>query len=197
MAENRRLTPRGTERRRQLIELATRKFATDGYHPTSVADIVDGLGVGKGVFYWYFESKEQLFEEILRSAQKNLRRSQQRAIRQLDDPVARIEQGLRAAVSWSFEHRELATLVDFAQTDARFSRLVRKGREELVADAVPLLEKAMADGRLVDADPRHLGYAMLGVSTNLTMAFVHQRDEDPDAIAEVVVDFCMRGIGAR
>jgi len=36
-------------------------FSSNGYHPTSVAQIVQGIGVGKGVFYWYFDSKEELF----------------------------------------------------------------------------------------------------------------------------------------
>jgi AcrR family transcriptional regulator len=40
---NRRLTERGRERRRQLMEFATRRFAEGGYHPTSVAEIVTGL----------------------------------------------------------------------------------------------------------------------------------------------------------
>ncbi|MDQ1468483.1 MAG: TetR/AcrR family transcriptional regulator, cholesterol catabolism regulator, partial [Actinomycetota bacterium] len=35
---------------------ATALFAERGYHPTAVSDIVDSLGVGKGVFYWYFSS---------------------------------------------------------------------------------------------------------------------------------------------
>ena len=88
---NRRLTQRGRERRRQLMDFATTRFAENGYHPTSVAEIVTGLGVGKGVFYWYFQSKEELFLEILREAQTDLRRSQQQAITDVDDPVRRIE----------------------------------------------------------------------------------------------------------
>ncbi len=193
----RRLTPRGTQRRRQIIDLATMRFASDGYHPTSVADIVDGLGVGKGVFYWYFESKEALFEEILREAQKDLRRGQQRAVANTPDPIDRMERGIRAAVHWSFEHRDLAKLVEFAQTDERFAHLVRNGRAALVADAVPLLEEAMVHGLIPPGNPEQLGYAMLGVSTNLTLVYVHQPCQDPDAIADVTADFCLRGIGAR
>ena len=50
-ADERKLTPRGRDRRQSLIAYATKRFAENGYHPTSVADIVDGVGVGKGVFY--------------------------------------------------------------------------------------------------------------------------------------------------
>lgn len=191
------MTPRGTQRRLQLIDFATRKFAAEGYHPTSVADIVDGLGVGKGVFYWYFDSKEMLFEEILREAQKDLRRRQQRAVSDIEDPIEQMEQGIRAAVRWSFEHRDLAKLFDFAQTDERFALLVRNGRAALVGDAVPLIDRAMRLGRIPEANAEQLGYAILGVSTNLTMVYVHDADQDPDQIADAVVDFCLRGIGAR
>ncbi len=48
----RQLTPRGVERRKQLLAFAVELFASQGYHPTSVSQIVAGLGVGKGVFYW-------------------------------------------------------------------------------------------------------------------------------------------------
>lgn len=46
------LTVRGQERRRQVMDMAVRMFATEGYHATSISRIVAGLGVGKGVFYW-------------------------------------------------------------------------------------------------------------------------------------------------
>lgn len=49
---SRRLTDRGRERRQQLLDYAVKTFAKQGYHQTSVSQIVDGLGVGKGVFYW-------------------------------------------------------------------------------------------------------------------------------------------------
>ena len=74
------LTPRGKERREQLIACAAQLFAEKGYHPTSVADIVAALGVGKGVFYWYFQSKEELLTELLKSSNHELRKRQQQAL---------------------------------------------------------------------------------------------------------------------
>lgn len=34
------------------MAFATQRFAQNGFHPTSVAEITEGMGVGKGVFYW-------------------------------------------------------------------------------------------------------------------------------------------------
>lgn len=197
MTATRRLTPRGRERRAQLIDYATRRFAEAGYHPTSVAEIVDGLGVGKGVFYWYFDSKEVLFEEILREGQKDMRRVQQRAVAEVDDPVERIITGIRASLGWSAEHRDLFRLVEFAQTDERFAHLIRAGRASLVADLVPLLRDAVATGRIPDGDPEQLAHAILGVTSHLTTVYLHQRDADPDEVADAVVRFCLGGLGAR
>src|SRR6058998_2068649 len=113
---NRRLTQRGRERRSQLMEYAARRFAENGYHPTSVAEIVQGMGVGKGVFYWYFDSKEELLAEILKEAQLDLRRRQQQFIagEPDPDPLRRIELGIRATMEWIDEHRHLSTLFQLA-----------------------------------------------------------------------------------
>src|SRR3954471_24358302 len=118
---NRKLTARGRDRRRQLMDFAARRFAENGYHPTSVAEIVQGLGVGKGVFYWYFSSKEELFLEILKEAQQDLRRTQQHAMGAEEDPVLRIELGMRASMRWFDEHRHLLNLFQFAATEERFA----------------------------------------------------------------------------
>src|SRR3954468_20296892 len=104
------------------MDYAAARFAECGYHPTSVAEIVQGLGVGKGVFYWYFDSKEELFIEILRAAQTDMRRRQQKAIGDEPDPVRRLEEGMRASVLWSSEHRDLFRLFEFAATDEQFAK---------------------------------------------------------------------------
>src|SRR2546422_7828327 len=115
------------------MDHAARLFAERGYHPTAVADVVESLGVGKGVFYWYFASKEDLFLEILASAQHDLRRRQQAAIGDEPDPVTRIERGIRASMRWSEENRHLFNLVGFAATEDRFAVALRQNDEVAVA----------------------------------------------------------------
>jgi AcrR family transcriptional regulator len=190
----RRLTARGEERRRQLLDFATQRFAGSGYHPTSVADIVGGLGVGKGVFYWYFESKEQLFVEILRESQLDLRRHQRDAISDEPDPVRRVELGIRAAMRWWASHPDIAKLVQFAATEETFAPAIRRGQEVALGDAVVHLKEAIAEGRVRDADPEALGHAVLGLSTHLARELVHRRGDDPDEVADLAVAILLHGI---
>ena len=189
-----RLTARGEERRRQLLDFATERFAGSGYHPTSVADIVGGLGVGKGVFYWYFESKEQLFLEILRASQTDLRRHQRDAIVDEPDPVRRLELGIRAAMRWWATHPEIAKLVQFAATEEPFAPALRRGQEVALGDAVVHLKEAIAEGRLRDADPEALGHAVLGLSSHLARELVHRRGDDPDEVADLAVAILLHGL---
>jgi AcrR family transcriptional regulator len=191
---NRRLTSRGKERRRQLMDHATGLFAENGYHPTSVAEIVQGLGVGKGVFYWYFQSKEELLVEILREAQHDLRRSQQQAIGDETDPLRRIELGIRASLSWMTQNRRLITLFQFAATEERFAPTLRRGQEVAIADVVPHVKEGIVAGRIRDADPLVLTHAILGVTNHLARAFVVERNDASPDVADAAVAFCLGGL---
>jgi AcrR family transcriptional regulator len=187
------LTQRGKERRDQLMAFAAARFAEQGYHPTSVSEIVSGLGVGKGVFYWYFDSKEQLFLEILRDAQTDLRRRQQQAIADEPDPIKRIELGLRASLAWSEAHRDHHKLIQFAATEATFQGALRRGQDIAVADIVKHLKEAIAEGRIRDADPDVLAHAMAAVAASLTNTFIYERGEPADQVADAAVAFCLEG----
>jgi TetR/AcrR family transcriptional regulator, cholesterol catabolism regulator len=191
---DRRLTQRGRERRRQLMDFATVRFAENGYHPTSVAEIVEGIGVGKGVFYWYFSSKEELFLEILHEAQQDLRRRQQQAIEDEPDPVRRIELGIRASMQWFEENRNLLNLFAFAATEDRFAPALRRGQEVALADAVRHVKEGIVDGRIRDDDPTVLAHAILGVTSQLARELIHARGDASDEVADAAVAFCLDGL---
>jgi AcrR family transcriptional regulator len=189
----RRLTPRGKQRRKELMEFAAARFAENGYHPTSVADIVSGLGVGKGVFYWYFESKDDLLVAILHAAQQDLRRAQQAVIADEPEPLRRIELGIRASFAWWTENRHLVNLVAFAATEERFAGAVRRGQEVAVADAVRHVKDGIVAGDIRDTDPEVLAHAILGVTGHLARVLL-QRGDDPADVADATVSFCLEGL---
>lgn len=190
----RRLTARGQQRRQELLDTAARLFASQGYHPTAVAEVVEGLGVGKGVFYWYFASKEELFRQILVDAQRDLRRAQRQAIADEPDPVRRIEAGIRAAVTWLDDNRHLFVLLEFARTEERFAPLIRQGEEQALADALPHVKAGMDAGLIRREDPLVVAHAILGVTHHLARVLVLEQDRPAPEVAEGAVAFCLGGI---
>ena len=69
-------------RRTSVIESAQRLFAQQGYHATSISDVIEHAGIARGTFYQYFNSKRAIFEEIL-----------DRFLHRLQDQLPRIEIG--------------------------------------------------------------------------------------------------------
>src|SRR5262249_23127782 len=155
--------------------------------PTSVAEIVQGLGVGKGVFYWYFDSKEQLFLEILREAQQDLRRHQQQAIGDEADPIQRIILGMHASMQWSAEHPDYYKLTQFAVTEERFLPALRKGQEVAIRDVMRHVTAGIETGEIRDTDPVYIAHAILGVTTQLSRVFLYEQHKPPDEVAEQAV----------
>ena len=192
----RKLTERGRARRQQILDESARLFAERGYHPTSVAEIVESLGVGKGVFYWYFESKEDLFLEILASSSQDLRRLQQAAIGDEPDPLRRIELGIRASLEWFREHRHLFNLSQFAATEERFAVVLRQNDAVAIDDVTRHLKEAMADGRIPDQDPAMLAHALVGATRHLARTYLYTGNTAVDTVADVAVRFVMGGLTA-
>lgn len=53
------------ERRLELIDAAERLFNQKGFESTAVSDIVKSIGVAQGTFYYYFKSKDDIFNAIV------------------------------------------------------------------------------------------------------------------------------------
>jgi AcrR family transcriptional regulator len=62
-------------RRAQILDAALEVFSKQGYHRTTVADLVDAAQVARGTFYIYFNSKADIFYELVDALLEELRNS--------------------------------------------------------------------------------------------------------------------------
>lgn len=53
-------------RRIAIIDAALEEFTAQGFTATKLDDVAVRAGIGKGTIYLYFDSKERLFEEVVR-----------------------------------------------------------------------------------------------------------------------------------
>lgn len=148
------------QRRRQLLEVALDRFGQGGYRETSMEDIADAAGVTKPVLYQHFQSKQQLFMELLDTVGRDLLGEVEGRAAAEENPYHRVLAGFRAYFRFVSE-RTAAFQLMFG-SGARLT-------EEFAA-SVRTLEKGIADtiARFIDADidDEHrslLGYAIVGL----------------------------------
>ncbi len=54
--------------RNRILKESSLYFAKNGFGDTKIGDLAKSIGIGQGTIYLYFESKEELFEQIRKSA---------------------------------------------------------------------------------------------------------------------------------
>jgi len=52
------------DKRRNILDAAIKVFARQGFHSTRVSDIADEAGVAYGLVYHYFNSKDEVLNEL-------------------------------------------------------------------------------------------------------------------------------------
>jgi AcrR family transcriptional regulator len=143
-----RLTTRGEQTRRALLQAASRLFAENGYHNTSVPDIVRAAGVGHGTFYEYFPSRRAILVELTRQVSDVDSRLPRLRSQNLADRI-------RAEIFWYLsdhvEHLELAKVWhDAATIDPEIAETRRRERARRQARVRQGIEAA---GARPDIDP--------------------------------------------
>ena len=56
---------KGKKMKKELLKIAYDMFLTQGYENTSVDEIIEKAQIAKGTYYYHFQSKEQMLEEVI------------------------------------------------------------------------------------------------------------------------------------
>ena len=87
---------RGKATRAQLIDVATRLFASRGYDGTSIEAVLAESGASRGSLYHHFNGKEALFLAVMEDAGARATRPTSEAMRSAADPLAALRIGCLA-----------------------------------------------------------------------------------------------------
>lgn len=155
---------RKDERREKILSAALLLFATNGLAATKVTDIATAVGMSQGLLYHYFNTKEEIFTELISGAFQRLND----ACRQLEAmPLPPLEK-IRLAIS-----RLLQGLAENADT-ARYHLLIAQAT---VSAAIPLA------ARTVIQQQNRLPYETIARILRAGQANGTIKQHDPDELA--------------
>ncbi len=140
-------------RRKEILDAAEELIRNQGYVNTTVADIIQQVGVAKGTFYYYFKSKEAILEALVHSMVDQLCGEYQKIA---DDPKLRAMDKMRQMLRGQ-NRTESELMEDLHRPDNRelherinieiiikispvFAQVIEQGQSEGVFDVENSLE---------------------------------------------------------
>ena len=192
------------DRRRQILDAAIRVFARQGFHSCRVSDIADEAGVAYGLVYHYFDSKEQVMNELFTERWSLLLA----AIEEVDGRDASARSKLDAVAGFiidSYRHdRELmqVIIVEVTRAANSFGRTHLPEINRAYEMIAKIVSDAQADGTFRrDIDPLLASMWFYGAIEQLLSAWVFELIPADDGAfgraREMVVETVCGGLEAR
>lgn len=179
-------TDRGGRTRIHILRTAEKLFGTKGYYGTSLSEIALKADVGHGTLYIYFGSKKDIFEELVKYLNHELRKSIQTRVSGLEkDRVKAEEVGLAAFFEFFKHHPHLYKII--LDAEAVDPRMHKWYYEELAKRYALRLRGAMKSDQIRKMDPEALAYCLMGISHMLGTSWIVWKKSapSPKALADV------------
>lgn len=170
------------ERGELIVESAKRLFAEQGYHNTTVSDIIVDSKIARSTFYAHFESKLDIFQilvkrysEILLEAVLSINISRAAGA----EPLARqIREMTDLLVDVIDRNRDLTTLLITAPLghDNDFDRGVQEFFSAVLLAIRRLLVEGIEGGTIRRMDPDIISYVILGSVKQILLQWLVYRD---------------------
>lgn len=147
-------------RRREILDCSLDLFIRHGYAGTSTREISRTLGISSGLLFHYFETKEQLYLEHLKTALDGIRMMEEYLLLPLD-PIRIFHEVAESSLSYFALSPATAKVFLLAKqaltADYLTEEMKEAVREMNIADRfVPTVKAGQKTGEIRAGDPRSL-----------------------------------------
>lgn len=132
---------KGEKRKKELLNIAYNMFITKGYENTSVDEIIEKAQIAKGTYYYYFQSKEQMLEEVIDMMIDNETKMAEQIIRTNISVPEKIV-GILTSMKPTEEEQPIKNTL-FQEENVLMHHKIRK---KLIDTLTPLLSKVIKEG---------------------------------------------------
>jgi AcrR family transcriptional regulator len=189
------------ERRQQILRAALQVFTDKGYHTANVSDVAAAAGVSQGTIYWYFESKEELFQAAILSAFADIGESTFSPLAECSSATEKLQSLARSMESLAdlAEGLFMLFLGYYSSSDRRdestkvWTDLLKQFKDLVVA----VIEEGIAAGEFRAVDAEALVWALLAAYDGLAAYVMLMPDMDLEQISRTFVDTLLKGLLAQ
>lgn len=183
------------EKKREILDAASRVFRRRGLHATGMRDIAAELGMAVGNLYYYFKDKGELLAFVQENALSGLlelaARSRDLPLREDGKLFFLIEEHivlLNERTPGSLAHLEVEALGE------RFREAVQVRRDAYERSFRDVIEEGMAAGVFRKADPKVAALAILGAANWTVKWFRPEGSKTAREIGRECAEMLVRGL---
>ncbi|GAB2530032.1 TetR/AcrR family transcriptional regulator [Nocardia heshunensis] len=182
-------TDRRRERTRNALLGAARKFLSEGRSAVSIQEITDAADVGFGSFYNHFKSKDELFDEVVRSTLGIYSELRDGIVARYSDPAEVFAVSFRMTGRLQRQLPEAVRVILNSGTSIllRDEGLAPRARHDIVA--------AQESGRFEPMDPDMAVMAAGGALLGLLQLLDARPEADADALTDEMTFHVLRMFG--
>ena len=190
-------TERGRRTLRKLLDAAAAEFGERGFHDASISAITARAGTALGSFYTYFDSKDAIFQALVRDMSEAVKVAARDALAQPASAIERERAALTAFLRFAAEHKEVYRIIDEAEfVDPDSYRLHYETTGARILER--LREGALRGELRQDLDEAH-AWAIMGMNVFLGLRYAVWNDGEMPAekVAAIASDLLAHGIAAE
>jgi AcrR family transcriptional regulator len=188
-------TARGERTLRRILDAARQEFGEHGFADSSIVGITQSAGVALGTFYTYFDSKEAVFQALVRDMSGQVRERVGPALSRAKDALDAEQSALEAFLDFVRDHRDIYRIIDEAEfvDPAAYREHYETTASRIVARLAAARERGQISKAFSDEELQVLAWGMMGANVFLGLRFFVWEDADPGRVAEAMSRIWRKG----
>lgn len=181
-------TARGERTLRKILDAAREEFGERGFSDSSIVGITQRAGVALGTFYTYFESKEALFQALVRDMSAQVRDTVGPAFQGASDGLDGERRALDTFLKFVREHRDIYRVIDESEfvDPAAYREHYETTATRIAARLRTARDRNEIGSGFSDRDLDILAWGMMGANVFLGLRFAVWDDSKSSEIADVM-----------
>jgi AcrR family transcriptional regulator len=188
--------------RSAIIRESIKLFLAYGFRRTSVKEITEAAGIGRGTLYWYFESKDKILETVLQEFEKAFLDGLIQTVQGCEGNfVAKYRAFHKFATEFARDNRELALVFNALLNEIVGSKTEAETQVKSIYEKYRrfiegMLEEGRREGTISSTvDPALYAHVIIASHTGMLVEwFVSDNSLDVGAFVRVFRDFILRGL---
>lgn len=190
-------TARGERTLRKILDAAREEFGDRGFSECSIVAITQRAGVALGTFYTYFDSKEAVFQALVRDMSEQVRDHVAPAMKEAADSLDGERLALESFLDFARKHRDVYRIIDEAEfvEPVAYREHYETTAKRIAVRLAGARAKGEIAGDLKDEDLEILAWAIMGANVFLGLKFAIWSSGDSKRVADVTNRLLRRGLG--